>query len=427
MKNNKRFGMLVLIMMFWFTISFITNILGPLIPDIIHNFKLKDLTMAGFIPTSFFLAYAIMSIPAGILIDKYGEKLVLFTGFLMPFIGTTTFACFPSYPVLLLSSFIIGLGMAMLQTVLNPLQRVVGGEENYAFVAEMAQFVFGVASFISPLVYTWMIHALESGVYQPGQNFLLDIMAIVTPDNLPWVSLYWIFAVLLLIMLFIVSFVRFPRIELKEDERSGSSSSYKKLFRQKYVWLFFLGIFCYVSTEQGVSIFMSTFLEQYHGIDPKTVGAQSISYFWGSMTIGCLFGLFLLKLIDSKRLLQISGILSMTLLLTALFGPSKIALWAFPAIGFSISMMYSIVFSLALNTVTQNHGSFAGILCSAIVGGAGGPLLISLLSDATSLRTGMLLVLVFMGYITFVGFWAHPLINNKTVTLKELVGLKKRK
>ena len=155
MKSNKKWSMLTLIMMFWFTISFITNILGPLIPDIIHNFELKDLAMAGFIPTSFFLAYAIMSIPAGILIDKYGEKPVLFTGFLMPFIGTTLFACFPFYLILLLSSFIIGLGMAMLQTVINPLQRVVGGEENYAFIAELAQFVFGVASFISPLVYTW--------------------------------------------------------------------------------------------------------------------------------------------------------------------------------------------------------------------------------------------------------------------------------
>lgn len=46
MKNNKKWGMLALIMMFWFTISFITNILGPLIPDIIHNFELKDLAMA---------------------------------------------------------------------------------------------------------------------------------------------------------------------------------------------------------------------------------------------------------------------------------------------------------------------------------------------------------------------------------------------
>ena len=130
MKNNKKWGMLALIMMFWFTISFITNILGPLIPDIIQNFELKDLAMAGFIPTSFFLAYAIMSIPAGILIDKYGEKLVLFTGFLMPFIGTVLFACFSFYSILLVSSFIIGLGMAMSQTVINPLQRVVGGEEN---------------------------------------------------------------------------------------------------------------------------------------------------------------------------------------------------------------------------------------------------------------------------------------------------------
>ena len=137
MKSNKKWSMLTLIMMFWFTISFITNILGPLIPDIIHNFELKDLAMAGFIPTSFFLAYAIMSIPAGILIDKYGEKPVLFTGFLMPFIGTTLFACFPFYLILLLSSFIIGLGMAMLQTVINPLQRVVGGEENYAFYSRV--------------------------------------------------------------------------------------------------------------------------------------------------------------------------------------------------------------------------------------------------------------------------------------------------
>ena len=133
---RKNLGMLALIMAFWFTISFITNILGPLIPDIIHNFNLSDLAMAGFIPTSFFLAYAIMSIPAGLLIDRFGEKPVLFGGFLMPFIGTILFACMHTYPMLLASSFIIGLGMAMLQTVLNPLQRTVGGEENYAFIAE---------------------------------------------------------------------------------------------------------------------------------------------------------------------------------------------------------------------------------------------------------------------------------------------------
>ena len=145
------------------------------------------------------------------------------------------------------------------------------------------------------------------------------------------------------------------------------------------------------------------------------------------MTIGCLFGLLLLKLMDSRRLLKISGFLSMALLLASLFGPAKLALITFPAIGFSISMMYSIVFSLALNTASRYHGSFAGILCSGIVGGAVGPLLISVLADLASLRVGMMLILVFMGYITFIGFWANPLVNNKTVSLRELTASLSRK
>ena len=232
MKRN--IGMLALIMAFWFTISFITNILGPLIPDIIHNFNLSDLAMAGFIPTSFFLAYAIMSIPAGLLIDRFGEKPVLFGGFLMPFIGTILFACMHTYPMLLASSFIIGLGMAMLQTVLNPLQRTVGGEENYAFVAELAQFMFGIASFLSPLVYTYLIRELDPATYTAGKGFFIDLLADVTPREMPWVSLYWIFALILLVMLIAVSLSRFPKIELKEDEKSGSKDSYLALFKQKY-------------------------------------------------------------------------------------------------------------------------------------------------------------------------------------------------
>lgn len=419
---RRNIGMLALIMAFWFTISFITNILGPLIPDIIHNFNLSDLAMAGFIPTSFFLAYAIMSIPAGLLIDQYGEKPVLFLGFLMPFIGTILFACLHTYPALLASSFIIGLGMAMLQTVLNPLQRTVGGEENYAFVAELAQFMFGIASFLSPLVYTYLIKELNAETYMAGRNAFIDLLASVTPSDLPWVSLYWVFSGILLVMLVTVALARFPKITLQEEEKSGTTSSYLMLFKQRYVWLFFLGIFCYVSTEQGTSIFMSTFLEQYHGVNPQTEGAQAVSYFWGLMTAGCIVGMVLLKLMDSKRLLQLSGVLTIVLLLTALFGSKEASLIAFPAIGFSISMMYSIVFSLALNSARQHHGSFAGILCSAIAGGAGGPMIVSTLADCTSLRTGMMAILLFVGYITFIGFWARPLINNKTVSLKELFG-----
>lgn len=416
---------LVLIMLFWFTISFITNILGPLIPDIIGNFKLTNLAMAGFIPTSFFLAYAIMSIPSGILIDRYGEKPVLFCGFLMPLVGSVVFGIVHTYPTLLISSFIIGLGMAMLQTVLNPLQRTVGGEENYAFIAELAQFVFGVASFVSPLVYSALIARLSPDVYVHGKDFWVDMLSAITPSDMPWVSLYWIFSLLLLLMLVCMLVSRFPRIELKEEEKGGNKATYLALFRSRYVWMFFFGIFCYVSTEQGTSIFISTFLEKYHGINPQTDGAFIVSLFWGLMTAGCIVGMILLKLIDSRLLLKCAGFVTLILLACALWGGKSLSLAAFPAVGFSISVMYSIVFSLALNSVSANHGSFAGILCSAIVGGAVGPLLISGLADCTSLRTGMCLIFVFVAYIVFIGFVARPLVNNKTVPVRELLKWKR--
>lgn len=424
MKNRFRF--LSLIMLFWFSISFITNILGPLIPDIIANFQLRDLALAGFIPTSFFIAYAIMSVPAGLMIDRYGEKPVLLIGFAMPLLATLSFAWIHTYPMLLASSFIIGLGMAMLQTVLNPLQRTVAGEENYAFIAEVAQFTFGIASFLSPLAYSYLVKNLSSEQYIQGKNVLIDLFAIVTPLEMPWVSLYWLFSLLLLIVLVAAAISKFPTIAHEKESKEAQKGGYLLLFKEPFVWLYFLGIFSYVASEQGVSIFMTTFLEKVHGVNPQVEGAEVVSYFWGAMTIGCLLGMLLLKLFDCKGLLKYSGILSLFLLISVLCGSKEWAMFAFPAIGFAISLMYGIIFSLGLNSVKNNHGSFAGILCSAIAGGAVGPLLISLVSDAISIRCGMFVICVFLIYITCIGFWAKPIVNNKTVSLKKLIQKNKK-
>lgn len=92
------------------------------------------------------------------------------------------------------------------------------------------------------------------------------------------------------------------------------------------------------------------------------------------------------------------------LLLATLLGSKDVSLIAFPAIEFSISMIYSIVSLLVLNSVSQHRDLFAGILCSAIVDGMGGPMTVSILTNATSLRTGVPLILPFVGYIAFVGF-----------------------
>jgi fucose permease len=416
MKQN--YWIVALIMLFWFVISFITNIMGPLIPDVIQNFHLSYLGLAAFIPTSFFVAYAVMSIPSGILIEKFNQKIVLIVGFTLPLIGSLLFAFYPVYITLLLSSFIIGLGMAMLQTVINPLTRVAGGEENFAFFSVLGQLVFGAASFVSPLLYSYLVQELTKG--STGYNFFVGTLAKITPPELPWASLYWVFALILIAIIVVTFLVRFPSLELNEDEKSGSVNSYKTLLKNKYVYLFFFGILSYVATEQGIANWISQFLFKYHGLNPHVVGAQEVGWFWGLMSVGCLFGLVALKLFDSKNILRVSASVSVVLLVLCLFSSKEIALIGFPALGFTISVMFSIIMSLGLNSVSSHHGSFAGILCTGIVGGAIGPLIVGNLADIVGLKLAMLVILLPMAYIFGISVWAKPLIQNKTVKLNEL-------
>ena len=406
----------VLILVIFFVISFLTNILGPIIPDIVQSFDLS-IGLAGFLPFAFFVAYGVMSIPSGLLVEKYGEKKVLIWAFFLAFLGALLFALIPGFSIALFSLFLIGVGMAMLQVVINPLLRVAGGEETFAFNSVLAQLFFGAASFLSPLLYSYLV----KNVHSDASGLVIDTLNKLVPENLKWVSLYWVFAVISLAMVVVIWFVKFPKVDLKEDERMDVGKAFTELLANKYVLLFFLGIFCYVGTEQGIANWISQFLQTYHGVDPATTGASVISYFWGLLTVGCFLGLLLLKLFDSRTVLIIFTLGAVVALLVALFGSKEMALYAFPLAGFFASVMYSIIFSLALNSVPHHHGTFSGILCAGIAGGAVVPLIIGGLGELVGLRLAMLFLLITMGYILSIGIWAKPLVNNVTVkSLKDL-------
>lgn len=409
----------ILIFLIFFVISFLTNILGPIIPDIVKSFDLS-IGLAGFLPFAFFVAYGVMSIPAGLMVEKYGEKSMLITAFFLAFAGALLFALIPGFAIALSSLFMIGIGMAILQVVINPLLRVSGGEEKFAFYSVLAQLFFGAASFLSPLLYSYLV----LNVHSEQSGFLVDILNKLVPENLKWVSLYWVFAVIALVMVVVITFVRFPKVELLDDERMDVGKSFKELSTNRLVWLFFLGIFAYVGTEQGIANWISQFLQTYHGVDPTTTGASVISYFWGLLTIGCFLGLILLKIIDSRKVLTFFTCGAIVSLLMALFGPRGMALVAFPMAGFFASVMYSVIFSLALNSVPRHHGTFSGILCAGIAGGAVVPLIVGGLGELVGLQFAMLFLLIPLGYILSIGLWAKPLVNNETVSsLKDLFRL----
>jgi fucose permease len=304
--------------------------------------------------------------------------------------------------------------MAALQVIINPLLRQSGGESNYAFFSAMAQLIFGLASFLSPQLYSYLVHNVHSG----NTSFWITLLDQLVPANLKWVSLYWVFTLITLAMIGLIWLLRFPKVELREDEKIEVGHTFRELMSNRYVILFFIGMFAYVGTEQGIANWTSKFLQTYHGVDPTTQGANAISWFWGLMTLGCLLGLALLKIFDSKLVLVVFTAGAILTLITALFGSKSVALVAFPLTGFFASIMYPVIISLGLNSVPKHHGTFAGILCTGIAGGALVPLLVGTLADWIGLRYAMFVIFITLGYIFSIGIWAKPIISNATLTEK---------
>ena len=418
MEDKKRSPLMVWLVMFtFFVISFLTNIIGPILPDAKRDLKLS-LAMAGILPFAFFIAYGIMSIPAGYLVEKYKEKKIMIAAFVLAGIANLLFVLFPSFYTFLPSLFLVGCGMAMLQVVINPLLRTAGGEEHYSFNSVLAQLVFGLASFVSPVVFSYLVvHLQKADLSNPVLSFLSKVV----PSGLPWVSIYWMSTVISILMIIVISFLKFPEVEATSEEKLEGVKVLKELLSNKVVIFFFFGIFAYVGTEQGFNDWMSKFLSTYHGYDPDTTGAKTISYFWLMMSAGGLLGLVLLKLFDVKKVFASFILCTLVALTFALTGSGKVALIAFPVCGFLLAVMYPSVFSLGLNSLPSHHGTFAGILCAAIMGGAVVPLVIGALGEVIGLKLAMCVLYFTLLYMLSVAIFSKPLVKNKTIFSEEKV------
>ena len=350
-----------------------------------------------------------MSIPAGFLAERYSDKMLLKVSFVVIFLGCLFFVIDQSYGAFVVTLFVLGSAMAILQVIINPMLRVAGGEEHFAFNSVVAQLVFGLASFLSPMLYVFFVNPKSDvwGISQwMGQWVSVDKS---------WVSLYIVFGLMSMVLLVVSHYVTYLVKAAQPKESSTSWAMYQEVFKDRKALLYFTGIFCYVGFEQGVGNWLSPFLLEYHGFNPETIGAQTVSYFWAMLTAGCILGLLLLKLMDSKRVLIYASLATFLGLLIALFGPSHWAVYAFSALGFTISVMWSIIFALGLNSVPKHHGAMAGLLCTGIAGGAIIPLIIGLVGDVIGLKWALFGLMIPLAYILSIGFWSKPLIQNKTI------------
>ncbi|MBL7707075.1 MAG: sugar MFS transporter [Taibaiella sp.] len=381
-KNNYGFALLIIGVLF-FIFGFITWANSQLIPYLKEACQLSD-TESYLVGTAFFAAYFFMSIPSSYILNKVGYKNGMSIGLFVMSIGAFLFipaAADRSYPLFLTGLFIIGTGLALLQTASNPYVTVLGPIESAAQRISIMGICNKLAGFIAVntlgFLFLENIDAIEASVKiaSPEEaNIILQNLAdkVITPYKVIGGS----FAVLGLLLLFI----KLPEVKEGAEENKETIKS-TSVFDHRNLLLGALAIFAYVGAEVISYDAFTTF-----GVEQgftKVTASGFAKYTAITMLIGYLLSIVLIpKVIKQKPALIGSCILSILFLAAALLTKGYTSIVFFALLGLSQSAMWPTIWPLALNGLGRHTKLGAAILVMMIVGGAVVMPLMGLLAEA---------------------------------------------
>lgn len=394
--KNNYFFLLIAVAFAYLTFGAITNVAGAIVPKIKEAYNVSG-SASSFLASVFFIAYGLMSVPVGVLISKIGTKFTLILGSLVTTIGVFMFASLPGYYANMTAMFICGVGITAIQVSVNPLVKDISNPAKYSRNLTLFMVLFGVGSYIAPHVVTF-----------------------VKLKGFEWNYTYWIFTIVSLMMLLSVALPKYPEEKLSDGKEEKSKKTFAAMLKDPLMVMYATAIFLYVGVEVGVANNISLFLEDIYkisdvlGANAEAAKNSTIANYWLGLLIGRLLGSFVLDKIPTKRAIQIYISCAAVALASAIFSKNlTIALWAFPAIGFFISIMFPSIYGLAIESYKKEYsGMVSGILCTAIIGGAViGPIITKVAEITGSVQNpnwyvGMLVAFACYAYIFSVGIWA---------------------
>lgn len=319
--------------------------------------------------------------------------------------------CSPVYWSSVISLFIIGSALAIIQVSSVPLLRQVCGAGNLAFHSTLNQLLYGLGAFVSPLLFSWFVIILSTG--QGQSNYIVQFFSAIIPANLHWISVYYFFALLLIVIIILIANTVFPIKSIAVEEAGSNTNIYWQLLQNKKVLFFFIALAAYVSCEQGNAVWMSEFFSKHHHLNPETTGASILSWYWILLSLGCMAGLFLLKIWSSRFVLGLFTLCAVICFSLSLYGPFQIAKITYPLVGFFESVMWPIILSLAVNSVNKNHETLTGFMFTASVGGVVGSVIIGNISDAMGVRIGLQYIYLPLMIVLSVALFVKPGIQKE--------------
>ena len=400
--NN--FAPLVIITILFFMWGLLTSLNDVLIPHLKAIYTLTYV-QAMLVQFCFFGAYAIVSLPAGMLIKKIGYKAGAVTGLVIAAAGCAMFypASTRGYAVFLLAFFILAAGITVLQVAANPFVTVLGPPATASSRLTLTQAFNSLGTTIAPALGGMLI---LSGVTYTATQLMTMPAAEVAVYKAHEASMvqgpYLALAGALLALAVLFALVKLPTITHADDAAVDSIDS--SVLAYRHLVLGAIGIFLYVGGEVSIGSFMINFISDANvAALSHADAAMYVTYYWGGAMVGRFIGFGVMRFVSPGKALAVNAAVSIALILIAIFGHGHVAMWSLIAVGLFNSIMFPTIFSMALNKLGKLTGQGSGILCMAIVGGAIVPFAQGWMADSIGLQISFLIPAACYIFILYFG------------------------
>ena len=378
--NKVQWSKLLPVFLSFIVMGFV-DIIGVATGFIKQDFELTNFAVQ-FLPMMVLLWFFVLSVPVGILQDKYGKRNMLNIGMLIQAVGLGLPFIYYSFGMMFASFILLGIGNTVIQVSANPLLQDVSPADKLASYLSTSQFVKAIISFSGPL-----IAALMASTFHDWR-LVLAVYGITST-----LAAIWLAAT--------------PIQESNPDRKPATFASCFNLLNNRFIAFMTLSIFLIVGAEVAMNTNIANILIARYAI-PIETAAIGISMFFAGETIGRLIGAISLNWIKPRLFILLTALLSLLGILGIIVAPTNII--AFIAIfltGLGVGNMFPLIFSFALKRMPDRANEISGLLIMAVSGGAFIPLLTGFISTVVSPMASILVIGFCMLYILWVAFYVR--------------------
>ena len=357
----------------FFIFGFVTWLNGILIPYLQIACELTTF-QALYVAFAFYISYTVMALPSAWVLRKTGFKKGMMVGLLVMAVGTLIFipaALSRTYALFLLGLFVMGTGLAILQTASNPYITIIGPIESAAKRISIMGICNKVAGAVAPLILAYFILSDGDAFVESIQTMDAAAKAVALDGLAARVILpYAVMTGVLIILGLMVRFSPLPEIEDEEDaDIDEAVASKKNIFQFPHLILGVLALFLYVGAEV---IAGDTIIRYGISLDiPISTAKVFTSFTLIAMIVGYIIGILLIpKYLNQRTALKISAILGIVFSIAAIYTPPMVSVSLIALLGLANSLVWPAIWPLALHNLGKFMKTGSALLIMAIAGGA---------------------------------------------------------